>query len=440
MNDSNPKISVIIPVYNPGKGILQCLKSLRYQTLKDIEMIFIDDCGEDGSVEYIRQEAAKDARIRILVNDVNSGAGFSRNRGIEDARGEYLSFVDPDDYVADNFLNLLYTKTFPNKPDIVKGERLLVDPSGKILIELGRRPLNGQIRSGLAKGRPIYNLFTYSHWTAIFRREYILKSGVRYGLTRNAQDSTFLLRAGYYAQSIALEDRAIYYYVAREQSRMNDCSALRLRQDLMAFHDQAQFILENNDDSNEQKKYLCQRILYLLRIHAWASKTPKMAESTNDFLHSLKDMICSLPFADDLKRMNVIIEALLQYDANLSILPYRVQEQDPPIESRVEVIHRWAEFMKNHPDCALKSRYGYQWRNAYVMALSDSRLSPRNTSSKKKNAYYRAIRRETDGLQDTRMLFKSRALLLFLRTGVNSYQMKRVLKALYLHMAYPKLR
>ena len=106
-----PKISVIIPVYNAGDGIKKCLDSLEKQTLKEVEFIFIDDCGTDQSMEIIEKAAAVDKRIRIIRNPYNIGAGNSRNVGIENATGEYLSFVDPDDYIEYNFLQLLYKKT-----------------------------------------------------------------------------------------------------------------------------------------------------------------------------------------------------------------------------------------------------------------------------------------------------------------------------------------
>ena len=440
MKEATPKVSVIVPVYNPGEGIKQCLASLCHQSLQDIEMIFIDDCGDDGAMEYVRDAAAEDARIRILVNDSNSGAGYSRNRGIEEARGEYLSFVDPDDYVAENFLELLYTRAVPDKPDIVKGERLHVDSSGAISPDQGGLPLNGRIRKGLAKGEPIFNLFTYNHWTAIFRRECIIQSGAKYGLSRNSQDTTFLLRAGYYAKSIALEDDAIYFYVARKQSRMNDCSAFRLQQEIMAFNDQVQFVLEHYDNSKDEKEYICERIMYLMRVHSWAIQSPDTVESARYFLSSLQKLVSDLPFVDDLVAMSTIVMALVKYEANLSTWPYRVQGQEQPLESTIDVIRRWAAFIKEHPECAEDTRYGYHWRDVYIRALSDLRLSPQKTSLKRRRAYYQEIRKQSADVPDKSMLLKDKYIALFLNTGVNGYQIRRVLKKIYLHVFYRNLR
>ena len=147
------KVSVVLPVYNPGEGVRRCIESLRGQTLRDIEMIFVDDRGTDGAMAVIEAAAREDARIRVLKNDVNRGAGYSRNRGIEAAQGEYLSFVDPDDYAAPDFLEKLYRATEPGKPDIVKGERAMIDMEGRGIPERGT-PLSRHIREGMAQGKP----------------------------------------------------------------------------------------------------------------------------------------------------------------------------------------------------------------------------------------------------------------------------------------------
>ena len=112
MNESisMPKVSVIVPVYEPGEAIKKCMESLQGQTLQSIEMIFIDDCGKDGSIKFVLDAAERDQRIRIIENEHNSGPGVSRNIGIKAACGEYLAFVDADDFISQNYFELLYNK------------------------------------------------------------------------------------------------------------------------------------------------------------------------------------------------------------------------------------------------------------------------------------------------------------------------------------------
>lgn len=186
-----PKVSVIIPVWNPGSGIRRCVDSLRSQTLEDIEMIFVDDCGTDGAMDLVHSAAAEDSRIRIITNAENVGPGISRNAGIDIAHGEYLSFVDADDYVSLNFLEVLYTKAKSEDLDIVKGRIVYKLEDGT---EAVHADLNEGIWNGIRDGKPLFSLFCYQHQSAIYRRSLLEKYGVRYGTSRRAQDDTFLLK------------------------------------------------------------------------------------------------------------------------------------------------------------------------------------------------------------------------------------------------------
>jgi glycosyltransferase involved in cell wall biosynthesis len=99
MEITQPKISVIIPVYNAGKYFEPCLESLVEQTLHEIEIIIVLDCPTDGSEKVAERFAAQDNRIKLIYNEQNLHCGLSRNRGLEVATGEYIGFVDADDSV-----------------------------------------------------------------------------------------------------------------------------------------------------------------------------------------------------------------------------------------------------------------------------------------------------------------------------------------------------
>lgn len=96
------KISIIVPVYNTEKFLEKCLNSLINQTLKDIEIICINDGSTDKSLQILEKFANKDKRIQI-INQTNSGLSVARNIGIKKAKGEYIGFVDSDDWVDLNF-------------------------------------------------------------------------------------------------------------------------------------------------------------------------------------------------------------------------------------------------------------------------------------------------------------------------------------------------
>ncbi|MDR3243909.1 MAG: glycosyltransferase [Elusimicrobiota bacterium] len=121
-----PKLSVVIPIYNAQKYIGQCLDSIINQPFKDIEIICINDGSTDNTLSILKEYASKDSRI-IIINQTNQGAGSARNKGIESAKGEYIHFMDADDYLADNAYEELYKKAQENDLDIIKCKAYAID-------------------------------------------------------------------------------------------------------------------------------------------------------------------------------------------------------------------------------------------------------------------------------------------------------------------------
>lgn len=103
-----PKVSVIVPIYNVEQYIRECITSLTCQTLQDIEIICVDDCGTDKSMEIVEQFAKNDKRIKIVHNDKNSGLSESRNQGMKYASAPYIMFCDSDDFFAPNMCEVMY--------------------------------------------------------------------------------------------------------------------------------------------------------------------------------------------------------------------------------------------------------------------------------------------------------------------------------------------
>ncbi len=114
----NPKVSVVVPVYNVEKYLEECLDSLINQTLSEIEIICIDDGSTDRCPEILKNYADKDDRIKIITKQ-NEGQGIARNIGVKSAVGEYLIFVDSDDWLELNALELLYNKIKNDNADII---------------------------------------------------------------------------------------------------------------------------------------------------------------------------------------------------------------------------------------------------------------------------------------------------------------------------------
>ena len=104
-----PKISVIIPIYKVEKYLRFCLDSLCVQTLKDIEIICVNDGSPDNCGEILKEYEKKDNRFYI-INQENLGSGPARNNGLDYAKGEFVGFVDPDDWVSPNYFEILYNR------------------------------------------------------------------------------------------------------------------------------------------------------------------------------------------------------------------------------------------------------------------------------------------------------------------------------------------
>ncbi|HFI0253494.1 TPA: glycosyltransferase family 2 protein [Streptococcus suis] len=114
-----PKISIIVPVYNTEKYIGDCIQSILQQSLKDIELILVNDCSTDHSLEILKQYKQNDNRITIIDLPENMGVGDARNKGIELSSGEFISFVDSDDVIKSDMLEKLYTQAKKENAEIV---------------------------------------------------------------------------------------------------------------------------------------------------------------------------------------------------------------------------------------------------------------------------------------------------------------------------------
>lgn len=126
---SMPKISVIVPIYNVEKYLKRCLESLRLQTLKDIEIILVDDGSSDECPNICEQYSREDKRFRT-IHKKNEGLGFARNTGILLAKGEFIAFVDSDDYVSADMYEIMYNAAKKNSVLLVASGRRFERPEG----------------------------------------------------------------------------------------------------------------------------------------------------------------------------------------------------------------------------------------------------------------------------------------------------------------------
>ena len=163
-----PKVSVIIPVNNTEKYITKCLDSVINQTLKDIEIICVNDSSTDNSLSILKEYAKKDNRLKLIDLPQNQGAGDAKNAGLKLVQGEYLGFVDSDDYIDLNYYEELYNKAKENDADIVKSKLLMLEFDGT----KKRSNLNSLIK----EKSKFY--FSFEYTSAIYKSSLILDNNI----------------------------------------------------------------------------------------------------------------------------------------------------------------------------------------------------------------------------------------------------------------------
>lgn len=203
------KVSIIIPVYNVEKYLRTTLDCLLNQTLKDIEVICVNDCSKDGSLEILNEYSAKDDRVKVIDLKENVGAAVARNKGLEVAKGEYLGFVDSDDEIDLNFYEELYKKAVETGADIVKGNSKLTQLDGTT---------EGNDLNKIIANSNKYR-FVWMWVSAIYRASVIFDNGITFpNECSKGQDSVFLNRVVLKANNIEIVNDVFYHYIRREDS------------------------------------------------------------------------------------------------------------------------------------------------------------------------------------------------------------------------------
>lgn len=204
----SPLVSVILPVYNSAKFLTKCLDSLLAQTLKEIEIICVDDGSVDNSKAILESYQKKDARIRVL-SQPNLGAGVARNNGLQYARGQYLSFLDSDDFFEPSMLEFAAQAAESNTADIVVfGVNLFDESKQKIVkdswvIKEYQLPKVNPFSSKNA-GTTFFTCVHTCAWNKLFRASFIRRYNLTFQNTQNTNDLYFV------CMSMALAEK-IYY-------------------------------------------------------------------------------------------------------------------------------------------------------------------------------------------------------------------------------------
>ena len=222
-----PLVSLIIPVYNVEKYLRKALKSVEEQTLKDIEVIIVNDGSTDGSKAIIEEFAARNSNF-VVINQQNKGLSGARNTGISVSTGDYIAFMDSDDFVTPDFLECLYTSAIENEADIVCCNYNLYYPQLDLSIYMPFTSLPGIYSNSKALKKLILDMgLHYFAWNKLCKRTLFFDNQIRF-YDMYFEDVATSPRLFYYAKKVVLLGRALYNYTSRESSILSTVSLRKI--------------------------------------------------------------------------------------------------------------------------------------------------------------------------------------------------------------------
>lgn len=260
------KVSIIVPVYNTKSYLDKCLNSIINQTLKEIEIIVINDGSTDNSQAIINQYVKKDSRVKTYLKE-NGGLGDARNYGMQYATGEYIGFVDSDDFIDHSMYEGMYNLAIKDSSDLVECDVLWVYHN-KLKLDQGHYY------------QDLEHLFLNIRVMVpnkIFKRDLIMSHQISFPIGLLYEDILFTYKALPYIKKVSHVDKTLYFYIQRNYSLSNHQTE-RVK-DIFAIFDQLdQYYHDNNlyDEYKNKLEYLHIRYLLgssFLRIVKIADKT-----------------------------------------------------------------------------------------------------------------------------------------------------------------------
>lgn len=209
----NTLISVIVPIYNVEKYLSQCLESIINQTYRDIEIICIDDASTDGSLNILREYAQKDTRIKVISNNQNCGVSNIRNQGLAIASGEYIHFVDSDDWIDKDLYKTMIDYIEEYNPQVICFSFSLYDQKKKKLIS--NYSYNGITQfKGLVnpQDNPLFFDNNEVVWKSLYNKNFLDSNNIKFTSLPCFEDTPFFIEVLLKAQKIFVTQEVFYYY------------------------------------------------------------------------------------------------------------------------------------------------------------------------------------------------------------------------------------
>lgn len=228
------KFSIIIPVYNVEKFLVECLESIVSQTFPHFEVICVNDGSTDNSLAILQEYANKDSRFK-LISQENQGQGIARNKGIDLAKGEYILFVDPDDFIQPNTLEVLDAKFQQADVDIIQLDYMTCKENGSSCRTKTFKNRMKKYFGYLIKDNQIFNwkdvkkknlekMFLVS-WDKAYKLGFLKKYNIKFAENKIGEDQIFSISTNFLADRILYINKAFYTYRKRYNSALNNVSS-----------------------------------------------------------------------------------------------------------------------------------------------------------------------------------------------------------------------
>lgn len=258
--NNNIKVSVLIPVFNTEKYLRRCLDSVINQTLKDIEIIIINDGSTDSSEEIIREYINRDSRI-IYSKQKNSGLGATRNNGLKLAKGEYIAFLDSDDWVELNCYEIMYSTAQKDNSDLVVSDYYIDSLNSSNIYTHNFKDKNDYLRKVIRR-----EIAGFS-WNKLYKRMMILENNLRFperGELENVEDQFFSIRCAFFSNRIIQTKKPLVHYIIREGSIVNIYQKDLIKDGIELYINNIKIFNKNNDYIYDSKinmiYHICQSV------------------------------------------------------------------------------------------------------------------------------------------------------------------------------------
>lgn len=207
------KVSVIVPVYNTEKYLKNCIDSLLKQNFEDYEIIVINDLSPGNAEEIIN--SYNDKKIVYIKNKTNKGIGYNRNLGIKKAKGEYVCFIDSDDYVKEDFISKMYNYSKENNLDLCVCDYVNVDEEGNKLKEFN---LSDFCITNYEENNKILCEINLAPWNKLYKKDMLVKNKIEFSETLKYEDLSFVALSIKNSKKIGKINEQLNYYTIHKNS------------------------------------------------------------------------------------------------------------------------------------------------------------------------------------------------------------------------------